>query len=52
VDHLEVASEVVGAQELLLDAAVGRDAEFPRTIGVRQQLGYRRPSLLEVARVR
>ena len=52
MDHLEVASKVVRTEELLLDAALGRDAHFPRTNAVRQQLGDRRPSLFEVARVR
>ena len=52
MDHLEVASKVVRTEELLSDATLGRDADFLRTSAVRQQLGDRRPSLFEVARVR
>ena len=52
MDHLEVATEVVRTEELLLDAALGRDPDFLCANAVGQQLGYRRPSLFEVARVR
>ena len=51
MDHFEVASEVVGAEELLLDAALGRDAHLLGLVSVGQQSGYRRSRLFEVSRV-
>ena len=52
VHHLEVPSEVMRAEELLLHPALGRDPDLLRALAVRQQLDDRRPSLLEVPGVR
>jgi hypothetical protein len=50
-DHFEVASEVVRAEELLLDAAVGGGPDLLCALAVRQQSADRHPGLFEVARV-
>ena len=39
MDHLEVATKVLRTEELLLDAALGRDPHFLFATAVRQQLG-------------
>ena len=50
--HLELASEVVRAEELLLDAALCGDPDLPAALAVRHERGDRRAGLLEVARLR
>ena len=52
LDHLEVASEVMRAEELLLHAALGRESHLLGALVVSQQVDDRRPNLLEVARIR
>lgn len=52
IHHLEVAPEVMRAEELLLDPALGGTPDFLRALAVREQPADRRPNLLKVSRVR
>src|SRR5690242_20171915 len=52
VHDLEVASEVVGAEELLLHAAASLQAHLLPALIVGEEARDRRADLLEVARVR